>query len=443
MNEFFQKLKNESLHTALSRDEKQRMRMAVYDSLNVPTPAPQLAPRRVQNSYVWFSFISSPRFAMPVAVVLVMGLGTGTAFAAQGSLPGDALYAIKVNVTEPALGALAVGDEAKAQWNARVAQTRLVEAETLAASGKLDATTSTALTQNFDTHSAAVQALAQKAEAEDPGSGEEIAAQFDSSLAAHDAILSRIGAEGTSSQQQYADEIASHARSRGGVTLALGGESGSGNGEGSRGAGVQTFAAAAPEGTSSNATSSISAEAAEPATHTEPQIQPKTPSKKLKKSAASALADAQDAFDLVDGSIDASTTLKIQGELDRIGAAIDAATSTESLTGALKDATVLEAFLKASKNFNRNFFTSDRSGSSLNTKGDNGDGNNGGGNSNNSTNAAASSTVQTQFKINSSNDQNSSGGDNQHGNDNQSQNGGQDGQGGEDSFVHHLLNTSF
>src|SRR5581483_8271791 len=135
----------------LSRDEKQRMRMHVYDAVESShfEPAPQVAQvRRVRSVYVFFS----PRLASALAAVLIIVLGSGTAYASEGALPGDALYAVKVHGTEPALGALAVSDEAKAQWHATVAQTRLEEAETLASQGKLDATTSQELAANFDEH---------------------------------------------------------------------------------------------------------------------------------------------------------------------------------------------------------------------------------------------------------------------------------------------------
>ncbi|MDO8548354.1 MAG: DUF5667 domain-containing protein, partial [bacterium] len=242
MNDFFTQLKQEALNTKLSHNEKQAIRLALYDAMKKPLAVMQEVKvvRAVRSSYVWFS----PRFALPVAVFLIVGLGTGTAYASQASVPGDTLYSIKVNITEPALGALAISDGAKAQWHAQVAQTRLEEAETLAASGKLDATTSAELSQDFDEHSNEAQAFAQKVEDESPGSGAELTAQFDSSLVAHEAILTRVGSDSDDSSKRFADDFATQVRKRGSNHGSVAIEAVS----------VQTFSAVAPEAPSATVT---------------------------------------------------------------------------------------------------------------------------------------------------------------------------------------------
>lgn len=74
-------------------------------------------------------------FATACAFVLV--LGVGTSYAAEGALPGDALYGIKVGFNESLEGSLAISHSAKADWHAEVMTRRLIEAETLAAEGRL------------------------------------------------------------------------------------------------------------------------------------------------------------------------------------------------------------------------------------------------------------------------------------------------------------------
>ena len=74
-------------------------------------------------------------FATACAFVLVVGIGTS--YAAEGALPGDSLYGIKVGFNESFEGALAMTHSAKADWQAEVMTRRLIEAETLAASGRL------------------------------------------------------------------------------------------------------------------------------------------------------------------------------------------------------------------------------------------------------------------------------------------------------------------
>lgn len=103
--------------------------------------------------------IYSPRLQFATAALaLVLVTGSGTAFAAQSALPGDALYGVKVNIEEPIMGSFATSPEAQANWNAQLAATRLSEAEQLAAQNKLTpaaaATIASGLNQatdNFDT----------------------------------------------------------------------------------------------------------------------------------------------------------------------------------------------------------------------------------------------------------------------------------------------------
>lgn len=454
MNEFSKKLKQEALTIKLSQNEKQHMRMVLYEAMKgarfAPAPVSKIKYTRVRSTYVWFS----PRFALPVAAVLILGMGSGTAFAAQGSLPGDALYTIKVNVTEPALGALAMSDSAKAQWNAKVAQTRLEEAESLAASGKLDAGTSAQISQSFDEHSIQAQALAQKIDLDDPDTGDDLAAEFDSSLAAHDAILSRIGEESTSSKQ-FADEVVSHVRQHGthvalASALSIEDNSGSGQSDASGEAqsfstmSVRTFAAIAPGASTSSASSSEATSTPLPATTTTPKVKI---SSKLKKSAASALSDARDAFGSAKRYLDASTTVAVQARLDRISAAVTEATSSTALTAALKDATVLETFLQASKKFHLDFFIKgnnvsrfqdDNSAQNSGSKGD-GKGDGTQNNHNASTTIEASTTLQVESGDdhggNTSSGDTGGKGEDQKGDDN---GGGTSGSSG--GFFHNLIN---
>src|SRR6185312_12009425 len=71
------------------------------------------------------------------SLALVLVAGTGTAFAAQGALPGSALYGVKVNIEEPLQGAFATSPVAKANWNTQLAARRLSEAVQLAAQNQL------------------------------------------------------------------------------------------------------------------------------------------------------------------------------------------------------------------------------------------------------------------------------------------------------------------
>jgi len=84
-----------------------------------------------------------PRARLVSALALaVLFLGAGTSYAAESSLPGDALYTVKININEKIAEALAPDPSARAAVLAVHTLRRLQEAETLAAQGRLTASTS-------------------------------------------------------------------------------------------------------------------------------------------------------------------------------------------------------------------------------------------------------------------------------------------------------------
>lgn len=65
----------------------------------------------------------------------------GTSFAAERSVPGDALYAFKVGVNEPIRGVLSVGAEADARWEIEKIERRAHERAVLEARAETTAKT--------------------------------------------------------------------------------------------------------------------------------------------------------------------------------------------------------------------------------------------------------------------------------------------------------------
>ncbi|MEK7156321.1 MAG: DUF5667 domain-containing protein, partial [Patescibacteria group bacterium] len=96
----------------------------------------------------FFARHSIPAFA----AVFVLIIGGGTAAAAEGALPGDILYPVKVHVNEEMRATLATTPKAKADWQVSRAERRLEEAATLALSGKLDDVARAELDTNLDSH---------------------------------------------------------------------------------------------------------------------------------------------------------------------------------------------------------------------------------------------------------------------------------------------------
>ncbi|ALM10390.1 MAG TPA: hypothetical protein DEB30_01735 [Candidatus Peribacter riflensis] len=78
-----------------------------------------------------FSVFSRPLAATLVSACIVLLAGGGMAYAAEGSMPGDLLYPIKVHITEPVISGLSITSARRAQWTIRTIERRLDEANTL------------------------------------------------------------------------------------------------------------------------------------------------------------------------------------------------------------------------------------------------------------------------------------------------------------------------
>jgi hypothetical protein len=93
-------------------------------------------------------------------------LAGGTAYASEASLPGDALYTVKIRVAEPIEVALATTPEKKAQVHADLAERRIKEATKLAVAQTLTPETADFLEKKFSKHVDAHLAVADELAAE-------------------------------------------------------------------------------------------------------------------------------------------------------------------------------------------------------------------------------------------------------------------------------------
>lgn len=352
MNNFFTQLKEKARALKLSHDEKQALRVQLYTYLeknpvgSFAAPAKILKP--VPSMYFWFA----PRFVVPVVLLLVVTLTTGTAFAAQSALPGNPLYAIKINVNEPVQVALAATPAAKAAVNAQIATVRLEEAETLASTGKLDATTTAELASNFAQHAEAAQANTIAVASNDPGTAAQLGADFASRLAAHGAILAQLGDDSSSTEtMQNSNALAMQAEQEAG----RGGRE-DGNAVAiaampsvSNGARIRTFDAVAPQANvegfaTGTATSSTAIAAPHPIeAEKNPQIDAL-----LGPEASTSIAAALQDFAALAPTLDATTSAQINEQL----AALQSRYAAGDFAAALRMAVKLDAYLTAGKKFN-------------------------------------------------------------------------------------------
>lgn len=133
---------------------------------------------------------------MTIMLIIALLLGGGTSFAAEGALPGDVLYPIKVSINEEVRSFVAFSDNSQAKWDARRAERRLEEAEKLAAEGRLNTETRVQIESRFENHAKAFQKSVEKLESkQDTQSSLEISSNFEASLKAHEQVLVNIARE--------------------------------------------------------------------------------------------------------------------------------------------------------------------------------------------------------------------------------------------------------
>jgi hypothetical protein len=87
-----------------------------------------------------------------VIVASTLFLGVGTSFAAEGTVPGDVLYPMKVHVNEKVQELTALTPNAQVKVQARIAERRLEEVEKLARENRLSTTTAESLEAEFEKH---------------------------------------------------------------------------------------------------------------------------------------------------------------------------------------------------------------------------------------------------------------------------------------------------
>lgn len=368
-------LKQESEHIRLSTQEKTLMRSQIFERIDASERA-QTA-RRPRTTH-WFVF--SMRYAVSFALVLMLLVGSTTAYAAQGSLPGAALYPVKIYVNENVWGALSVTPEAKASFHTGVAEERLREAEALASQGKLDTATAANLEANFNSHVEQADTIAQDLEESDPAGAVDAQVTLDSSLAAHSAILEKIGNESKDeSTKENSNSIAIKIRSHSGLavadTLSLKATVAPASIE------VQTMSLSVSGSEATSPASSTTPKktlltahimsktvipaSSTPATSTASQ---KKIAMQLQKKADSQLNDTHDDYSGAKRSLEATTSAKISGQLSLLDTRMkqgkkqfankdyDAARAT--FTSVIKDSVELSATIEASKKYKQDFVRS-------------------------------------------------------------------------------------
>lgn len=175
----FTTLKNDP-ELSLREDERAQMRAQLIERMRLPA-------RPIPSPF--FVFMFQPMPVMALALILIVSLG-GVSFAAEGALPGDTLYPVKVSVNERVETYLAPGTEGKAKVAVRHAEERLRETELLAARGTLDDAVADSAADTVRAHVAEAEDAAQtlREEGKDEAA-DDIRARVAAALSTHAEIL--------------------------------------------------------------------------------------------------------------------------------------------------------------------------------------------------------------------------------------------------------------
>lgn len=177
-------------------------------------------PAAIHSPYARFFATASPftawlRTPVVAGLALMVIAGGATTLAAQGSLPGDTLYPVKVGVLEPARGLFALTPESQVAWNVARTETRLVEVEKLAEKGTLtpeeDATSKGGFDSSVQAARSSIEALAHK----NPEAAAQADASFAVSLGSHKKKLLMLGSRASTTEDATVRAFAEHISSDG------------------------------------------------------------------------------------------------------------------------------------------------------------------------------------------------------------------------------------
>jgi len=132
---------------------------------------------------------------MPIILILALMFGGGgVSYAAEGAVPGDALYPIKVGINEEVRDIVALTPEAKADWESRLVERRLEEAEKLAeATGAIPPAAQEIIEEKLEKHIEKLEIhLSRVEEKKNVAGAAEISAKLETTLRAHITVLEKV-----------------------------------------------------------------------------------------------------------------------------------------------------------------------------------------------------------------------------------------------------------
>ncbi len=146
---------------------------------------------------VWSRHFNRPLSYVLASLLIVAIAGSTSVFASDTALPGDALYAIKIHVSEPLKLAFATTVDAKQKIQVAQIEERLMEAEDLAVQGRLASSTANDLKEAVNVQ---VQALKTDLSRKNKN-------KLDVTLSAHASVLKSIKDHVSDDQKTHINDI--------------------------------------------------------------------------------------------------------------------------------------------------------------------------------------------------------------------------------------------
>jgi len=143
MNNEFEYIIKAVKNIKLSENERAEMRASLLENF---------APSKIEeyqnitgfrNTRLYYFLTGGYRykFAPALMMILVVVLSGGASAFAEKAIPGDFLYKVKILVNEPVAGAFSFSKEKKVEWQGKLVERRLGEAQKLVSRGNFNKTT--------------------------------------------------------------------------------------------------------------------------------------------------------------------------------------------------------------------------------------------------------------------------------------------------------------
>lgn len=189
MSTIINQLKRYAQHTRLSAEEKAAMRNVLIRHIAAhPARASVFQDRSIPSPFS-LEVLRSKK-SLSALVIGGLLLGGSVSFAAEGAVPGDIFYPIKVRVNEPVRGAFAITPRAKADWGVRLVERRLGEIERIASLPGRSLAAEQATQRRLEEHTAEARKRIANLTARGDNERAQVATEhFMEVLRAHEAVL--------------------------------------------------------------------------------------------------------------------------------------------------------------------------------------------------------------------------------------------------------------